>query len=471
MNLHRIKAFQGVLLFKVVSTRFRDNLKALYTITAVFAFLAELAWGQSVSSNIGGLSATPTKLGPGSVFWNPATLGMLSGTQIETNLALAGGWMIYDRSGIDPNTQKPFDSADMSVFAPIPFISLSSDLGTSRLRLGMATYFPGGSMANFSPDGPQRFSLIEGYMVPWHNQITVAYKLSSDWTIALSGIYSVGFFKVNLAIDLEGLMASVLDSADFLREHPGLTARAEIPHSVSHSFGGALGIYYSPDYQVAMGFSIYSPIEYTFKNKVNLRMPSTVGTLGSSLRALGVEEQIESQVVAETHLPLIVQAGVSYQPYGYFTSELFGRYVFASMYKSTSTEIKKSPIAMMANYKRDGRDLRDTYTLGSVNSFSLWQNWTLGLSTIYSTNSVRDELLAISLADFDTLTVGPFVQWRFSKNLKLGAEYSHSFMFDRVAVGTEAADPSQSSQFRPVNSDGSYRAAADRFGIMVKYAF
>ncbi len=426
---------------------------------------------EAVTSTIGGLSMTPTKVSPGAVFWNPATIGLVSGTQIDTNITLTGGYMVYDRAGQNPQTNAGFDSAKMTAFAPNPFVSISSPLGTKNWRFGYSTYFPGGALASFDASGSQRFALVEGYTVPWHHQFTAAYKINPEWTIALSGIYSVGFFKVNLAIDLEGLMSNVFNLGDSLREHPALTARAEIPHSVTHAFGGAVGVYYSPIYQLSFGLSVFSPVSYTFENELDLQMPDTIRTIGSSLRALGIEENIKSAVKVETHLPMFLQAGVLYRPYGYFMSELFGRYSFSSMFDSTSAKITRSSIAMMQNYGRPGRPYQDTFLVGSVNSFSLWQRWTLGLNTTYSSSAVANNLMSVSIADFDSLLVGSFLQYKYSERLLMGLEYAHSFMFDRTASQTEFADKHAISIFRPVNSDGAYRAAADRLGFLLKYAF
>jgi long-subunit fatty acid transport protein len=266
-------------------------------------------------------------------------------------------------------------------------------------------------------------------------------------------------------------MARVLDTEEIPREHNALTARARIPGSTTHAFGGALGIYYSPIYQLSFGVAVFSPVSYNFETDLHLDMPRSVSTLGSGLRALGIEDRIHSEVEVQNYLPLFIQAGVAYQPYGYYSAELFGRYVFTSMYPSVEVQIKDSPVAIMKDYSRPGKPLQDSYLVGLVNSFSLWQRWTLGLNTTYASNSVEDKYLSVSLADFDTFLVGPFVQYKWSENLKLGVEYAHSFLFERTASNTEEGNRNPKSLFRPVNADGSYRAAADRFGLMVKYAF
>ncbi|MDB5036899.1 MAG: hypothetical protein JWQ35_427 [Bacteriovoracaceae bacterium] len=434
-------------------------------------FCAAEIHAQTISASVGGIASTPTKVTPGSVFWNPATIGKCNGTQMETNLTLVGGWVIYDRDGIDPNTNLAYKSSDMSAVAPNPFISVSSPLGTKDFRFGYATYFPAGVMASYDPNGAQRYSLIEGLVIPWQNQFTVAYRPNDHWSIAMSGMYSLGFFKSDLDIDLESFMANIMNSDDIPKENSALTARAKIPMQTANAFSGAIGVYYSPSYQWSFGLSFFSPVEYTFKGRLHLQTPKAVGNLSAGLRALGVEDTIDAEVVSKSTIPPFLQMGASYQPYGYYTIELFGRYTFASLFPSISVELRDSALSAVKSYSRPGKDLKDDYLVGVLNSFSLWQRWTLGLNTTYTSNSVRDDYLSSTLMDFDTLLVGPFAQYQWSRKLKIGAEYAHSFMFDRTAKNTQASNAIPNSAFRPISTDGTYRAAADRFGLMVKYAF
>ncbi len=101
-------------------------------------------------------------------------------------------------------------------------------------------------MAEFDPGGSQRYNLIDGMVVPWYHQATIAYRPNSEWSIAISGIYALGFFKTSLAIDLESLMSKITNSEDMPKENPALTAQARIPLTTASGFGGAIGVYYSP---------------------------------------------------------------------------------------------------------------------------------------------------------------------------------------------------------------------------------
>jgi len=427
-------------------------------------------FAQSVAPVVGGISATPTKPTPRSAFWNPALLGVSSRTQIDTNLTLIGGWMIYDRDGVDPNSGGRYDSAVVAAMAPNPFFSMSSPLGSKYFRFGYSTYIPGGVLAEFNPDGPQRYQLINGLNVPWHHQFTVVYRPSTDWSVGLSGIYSLGFLKSDLSIDLNRFMESVLNSDQVPKENAVLEAKARIPLSTAHGLGAALGIYYVPTYQFSFGLAMFSPIFYNFDTKLQLETPKSVSTFGSGLRALGVEETIDMNINVRTVVPPILHFGFSYQPYGYWQMEYFGRYAFNSIWRSMEVKVKSASIEQAKHFVRPGQDLSDHFLAGTVQSFHLWKRWKLGVNFTYSSSPVEDHQMAVSLADFDSLLSGVFLQYAFTRRWIIGIEYAHAFMLTRSASGTSTAgDPNDI--FPPVSSDGVYKASSDRIGIMFNYAY
>lgn len=383
-----------------------------------------------------------------------------------------GGWMIYDRAGRDPNTQQGYPSSSASGLAPSPFFAISSPLTTEALRFGYATYFPTGAVADFDEQGSQRYELISGYMVPWYHQFTVAYRPSDDLSIGVSGIYSASFFKSELDVDLAHFANQGLNINSTPSENPSLAWRAKIPLSTAHAIGAGLGILWWPTFQWSMGVSVYSPMSYTFSGPLNFNTQGSMTQKLTALRALGVDDSIRNEIEAKTGTPWIIQGGFRYQPFGYWTMEYFGRYAFSSFNKSLSLRFRNSSVQGLKNLYIPGKSQEDTYLISTVQTFSLWQRWVLGLTTSFYKNGIRDELLSLTRADFDSLTLGSFVQYRMTEDLKMGIEYSHSLMFDRQASGTEANNENDTNLFfHAPHSDGGYRASLDRLGVMVRYAF
>ncbi len=428
---------------------------------------------QSLSSVVNGITASPTQISPQSAHLNPALIGYCRHTQIEGSMNLMWGWMRYQRTGRDPNTGGRYGSSDTNSLGPVPSISICSDFGSEKFRFGYNSYFPSGVMANFDAKGSQRYDLISGLIIPWHHQFTIAYQPSSEWSFGLSAIYSVAFLESELEVDLSEFMRSVINAEDMPAEHASLAARAQIPFSTSHSYGLGAGIHWWPTYQWSFGLSFFAPVAYEFDSELILRTPSLVQNMGSSLRALGGEGDIENSVRAKSTLPAYIVAGVRYQPFGYWTGDYFGRYSFNSWNRTLSLTVKNSPVASLRDYSRDGAPLNDSWMIGTVQTFNLWREWSFGLTAIYATSAIDDHMLSVSQADFDSTTVGVFTQYKFLDRWTIGAEYAHHFYGNRSATNTYEAKASLSKSdiLKPISSDGAYRASANRLGVNLRYDF
>lgn len=439
---------------------------------ALLYLSAPASWclAQGVSNAVGGLTSSPTRASPASVFWNPATIGGYSGTQIESNLTLFGGWLIYDRQGTDPNTGQNFASSDLKVLAPNPFISASSNFGLERYRFGYATYFPGGALAHYPANGSQRYELIRGYIVPWNHQLTVAYCPDDHWIIGAGFISSIAFFKTEFDIDLAPVVSSMLNDSTVPRESPSLAARARVPSSVSPAFGGSLGILYRPSIPWAIGLSVVSPFTYTFHQNLNLEMPNIISALGAGPEGLGLESEIQSRADFKFETPAVVNFGLRYQPYGYWSGEYFGRYLFGSKTHFTSVKFRSSDLAVLERANVAGAKADDAFVLATTQTFSLFRRTQFGATTAYSSPGAKDRSISPSRVGFHTVMVGGFARYNFNSRFRLGLEYAHNFVVDRN-VTTAANDSSGISVFEKPTGNGRYRASADRVGVHLGYEF
>lgn len=426
---------------------------------------------QTISSTVGGISATPTRSGPAGVYWNPAVIGTYSGTQLESNISLIGGWLIYDRSGINPNTGTGYDSISTSTFTPNPFFSISTDFGLEKWRFGYSTYFPSGAIARYPEKGSQRYDLIKGLLVPWNHQFTLAYVPSSEWSFALAGIYSLGFLEASLDIDLAPTISELVGTKESIPlENPSLSSRADIPFTYTHSFSMGFGMLYRPHLKWSFGLAFYLPTSYWFDQNLNLSMPSMVTALGAAPSSLGLSQEVSNQVRIHSELPAYINLGVRYQPYGYWTGEYFGRYLFGSKTQYTSIYFESSPIRKLKDAEIKGPVGKDSFVLGSVQSFSFWPNFHFGFAGSYSKNGVSGEHVTTSRIDFDTIILGVFFRYRFTNSLRLGVEYAHSFLMER---NIEYSEPSSSEfdLFQKPSTQGRYRASIDRLGVHLSYEF
>jgi long-subunit fatty acid transport protein len=449
--------------------RFINISRGLAVGVSVFLLLTKGVFAQSLSAPVGGVSATPTNPGLQSAFWNPAVVGLLDNkVNIEGQLGVLGGWLIFDRAGIDPNTQTNYASSKTSAMGPQIFFALSSPLKTKRFRFSYATYFPGGLMAEFDERGSQRYDLIQGMMVPWHHQFTAAMKINPKLSFAAAGIFSAAIFETEIDVDLGKLMQSMLKQEDALMEHPALSARAHVPKTMTTAFGAIAGVHYKPSPHWSMGLSATSPIRYDFKGSFELRPPSFASVLGPALPALGLEDPMEASLRATSYLPACIQTGVRYQPKGYWSQDYYGRYIFSSFVKSLSLSIEDSAVEALKTVNVPGQNLKDAFLVGTNQTFSVSKNLKIGAMASFYKNAVSDDKMAVSRSDFDTVNLGGHMRYSFANRWTLGFEYAHSFVRTRD-IQTNVRTQSSSALFEPPDGSGKYRAALDRASLVVSF--
>jgi long-subunit fatty acid transport protein len=434
-------------------------------------FVSAQITAQGVSTAVGGISNTPTKVSAGSIFWNPASIGFVDNTSIETNIALMGGWLIYDREGTDPTTGDPFDSSSTQILAPNPFLSVSSPLGTQNFRFAYSTYFPSGAIADFDNEGAQRYDLISGMFLPWNHQLTVAYSPNSKWSFAAAFVYSAAFLEASLNVDMGKVFESSAGLKQEIKEHPSLSSPVQLERSTASSLGGSFGVLYRPSIQWSFGTSFTLPMSYKFEQNMALARSSFFEVVDVAATSLGLEAQTDVGTHVNIEMPAILAAGFRYQPFGYWTGEYYGRYVFSSFTRFASVRFADSPLVTLAGEERVGPKAKDNYFLGTTQSFSIWRSFLFGLSTGYHWNGVDDELLSTSRVDFDSLNVGVFSRYRWTKDFRVGLEYNHTFMFERRITNSIADEPTDLSIVRTPSGNGTYRAGVDRLALNVAYDF
>lgn len=425
---------------------------------------------QTVGTAIGGLEASPTHTSPASVFWNPAVIGVSDKTEMEANLSILGGWLIYDRQDKSTGFRNTYPSTSTEVLAPTPFLSVSSPLGTKHFRFGYATYFPGGGVADYTKGGPQRYELVNGFFVPWNHQFTLAYSPNSKWSFGASAIYSIAFLKANLDIDLAPFISELLGGSVIDNENPSLASATTVNSSTAHSFGFVLGTLYRPSVQWSFGASVHLPMQYDFETTMDINIPRVVRALGAAPIALGLEEKVGSKAKFTFQIPPVVNFGFRYQPFGYWTGDYYGRYAFSSLSRYMSIDFQASPIGSLERTDLIGEKSEDTWVFGTSQSFQLWRPLSLGLVSFFGNTGINSEDMSPSRVGFNQLAVGGFGRYRWKNSLKIGIEYAHYFFFERK-IRTAVNPQSGLNVFQKPESNGKYRAGIDRVGVTAFYAF
>jgi len=217
----------------------------------------------------------PAMANPYAVYFNPAAMGGVKGTELTLDLTLALRQASYSRpfealspsnAGVEDDPQyrsSNLGDAKLSNVIALPFFGAVSDLGTKNLRVGYAFYVPFGGTASWSKtgnpdpvyaDGPQRWQVIEGKLVAMYNTVAASYTFEAA-KLTVGANFSV-----------------VIDQVDTVRARNAngsddtVTATGALVEGRSHvtasgvDLGAGLGVYWDPrpDHSVRVGAS------YTF---------------------------------------------------------------------------------------------------------------------------------------------------------------------------------------------------------------
>lgn len=121
------------------------------------------------------------------VFHNPAGLTLQSGTQIYfalSNFVLDLGLKLYDSQGVLRPTDHEI-KPNLS-YGAIPFIGVSSDLGTERFRLAFAIYAPNAYGASLPVEEATRYHATQALFISGRATVAAAYDFNDHITVGAS---------------------------------------------------------------------------------------------------------------------------------------------------------------------------------------------------------------------------------------------------------------------------------------------
>lgn len=231
-----------------------------------------------LSARFGGDHGTAANPSPFAVYYNPAALGGLTGTQVTLDGTLVVRTASYERpaSALSPLVASTKDdpnyrnantgTAKLTNVLGLPFVGFGSDLGMKNLRVGAALFVPFGGQAEWARnsawsgrtdlpgavDGPQRWVNISGQILAVYGSLAAAYRFEDAHLsvgVSLSGI----FHKITT------VRARNFDGTDDVKTPSGALkeGRALIE---AHGFNMALGLglYWEPTPEVKVGLSYQS---------------------------------------------------------------------------------------------------------------------------------------------------------------------------------------------------------------------
>ena len=196
----------------------------------------------------------PTDANLGAIYWNPAALGLVRGSQLTISATGHLAYVGVTRTALDPVTglrqsasARDFTHPFPSPVGPGSYLAISSDLGGDRFALGFATYMPFVEQVHFplgapgAHDEPTRYHALTVDLRNLALVPALAIRFGSDFRIGLAPgfLFSTGqlTFDEDTGLDAGGNP-----------ENPAAAARYDI------ASGNALG---DARFSVTLGGGVY----------------------------------------------------------------------------------------------------------------------------------------------------------------------------------------------------------------------
>jgi long-chain fatty acid transport protein len=454
---------------------------------------ALLAWGAPSTAEASGFASgrfgadqgTPVAGNPFAVFFNPAAMSGTKGTQLTLDLSLVYRTGSYDRGSdalspnnpnVDKTTQAYADyqraNTGKNSFGNIltlPFLGVTSDLGTQNFRVGFASYTPFGGQAdwsrnsNFSSssapggnDGPQRWFNISGRIISLFNTVAVSYTIpEAHLSIGASG--SLVFSQAHL------VQARNADGSDDTSSVTGrLVEGRALIDVTSTNASAALGLLWEPlPDKLKIGAS--------FTARPGFGQMRLKGTLDTQLGQGKQSPQADVELLQT--MPDIWRLGVAFRAseqielradIEYLTWSNFQRQCLVDQAQGAGKSTCQLYDNGQPRPENTGgviqvlkRHWKDAYNIRAGLGYFLSDSTEIFGSVAIDTSAVPNSTFEPTFIDgFKLLgTVG--VRQKFSKSFALGASYNHVYMLPVDTTGQSELNNLKANSKEP-SSSGKY---------------
>lgn len=367
--------------------------------------------------------------GPSAIFFNPALLNKLPGTQVEV-----GTTLLFPSRDFRNSTNGATASTEDTLYYPSTFYM--SHAFTDKISAGLGVFNPFGLGTEWNGTWEGRYiattSKIETYAV---NPV-LAYQITRDLSFA------AGLDVILLDATLEKKVnLSPLGLPDANQRFKG----------DGTGVGYNLGVAYHPGYGLSLGVSYRSEVEVDVEGDVSFDLPSPL--LAGVLPNAGGKTTIT--------LPRQLLAGVAYQAGERLTLETGFRWEDWNSFEESKVELNQ-PLNGQSTIT-EPKNWHDTFAVNVGGKYRLNDTFTLLSGYLYGWNPVPDETLEPSVPDANTHLFCLGTEMAFS-NIKLAVSYAYQLQEERSKNNTVGAAVGGAA-------NGTYNADIHLLGLSLGYRF
>lgn len=363
---------------------------------------------------------------PSAIFYNPAGISQLDGTQVSVGTEFIRLETEYENvQGLKEDMQAGWEV--------VPNAYITSDFGTEKWTFGLGFYAPFGLSTSWKDDGLLRYVATDTSLEMININPTVAYQLLPELSVAAGidyyNMYSyVAKSKFNFVIaDADGELESDDDGWGF--NVAGLWK----PHP-KHSIG------------------------LSYRSKVDLTLTGD-STIENIPAGLGLPSSISNDVSGDLTLPSIVNAGYAFKPTDKLKLELDVYWVEWSTIDEEVVEDRNTGMTLINNPK----DWDDTWIISVGGEYLVNSQLALRAGYSYQQNAVPESTFNPNVPDSDLHVIGLGLGYTIDR-FTIDAAYSFGFYDERDITNTVGA-----ALGTTVN--GKYDSIIHVIGVTIGYKF
>ncbi len=435
------------------------------------------------ASLLGTIFSGPTTGDPAAIYWNPAAMPLMEGTQAIIFGGLSAIRLEYDRAVPSAYDGSAFPTADVFVAKPAATIGLVTDLGFMKdVRIGLGATIPildGASWAETFDDKPSstRYYAIAARQVVFQLSPSVGYRLNRYISFG-AGLDVIGVMlhheaMVDFGAKINQMACTKLGgacslSSPFAREDPKYDARMVLD-GMGWGVGAFAGVLVTPAPWLRLGLGFHSGAgTLTIPVDMTVSWPSGVNDLVGAIPSLKLPD-IEAEAEVKTGSPWMVMAGISVKPLQNLEVALDLHWIDQSETSTMTADVLRTTSTLVGSQvlvkQRD-----DVFLVGLRGSYRILRPVAAALRVEYENNTRPEQFTSPVSIDFHKISIHAGLAWQATRWLVLTLEYGHYFLLTRQVNTSEfypraeAITPIEQGFDKP-SPTGTYRGVADRVGL------
>jgi long-chain fatty acid transport protein len=382
---------------------------------------------------------------PSAVYYNPAALGEISGSNVLATGAYVGLYNSVENSGRRA-VNKHDDNYMGSLFA-------NYHIPNSAFTVGIGTYAPFGLATSYDREftrfAAERTELRTIYVTP-----AISWRPSDFFSIGagVSYVHASGLFSRALCLDpVTGCTAPI-----------GLEGRLRITDTTD-AFAYNLGVLVKPAKDFKFGVS--------YRSRVDLRFDDANVKLGGTFSATNTKASIRPLA-----LPPVINAGLFWEISSAWGAEFVYEYTRWSEFKNFTASFSPIPTFLPIAIPVPGftlpQDWKNTSTLRFGSYYKVDQNWEIRGGFALEESAIPSRTLNPAIPDADKLTLNGGVGYKW-ENLSLDLGYMAVFYKTRNVTNNELEGLPATSplSFGGAPGKDKYRTFTNFVNLSIGYRF